>query len=159
MVSNSGGIALNGSSAILQLMTFRRVALSTNPREVTTAWAIGLALSVLVACSHVGSYATSLGITNAAQLEGARADFKLAIMGFVNIGVLTKVEGRMELTSEEMRLGEGTWSKAYTQGYRLAVLRDIPHLSSYQRQCSWVGPREDVQCKGKRFIAELGRGR
>lgn len=140
-------------------MTFRRVTLSTNPRKVTTAWAIGLALTVLAACSHVGSYATSLGITNAAQLEGARADFKLAIMGFVNAGVLTEAEGRMELTSEAMRLGQGTWNKAYTQGYRLAALRNTPHLSSYQRQCSWMGLREDVQCKGKRFIAELGRGR
>lgn len=139
-------------------MIFQRVFFSANQWNFTTAWTIGLAISILAACSSVGSYAKSLGITSADQLQEARADYKLAIISFVRSGILTKTEGQMELTSEEMRLGEGAWSKAYTKGYRLAVLRDTPHLSSYQRQCSWVGLREDVQCKGKRFIAELGRG-
>lgn len=140
-------------------MNFRKVAFFTSARQFTTASAIGLAISVLAACSNVGGYAKSLGITSTTQLEGAQADFQLAIMAFVNNGVLTEPEGQMELVSEYMRLGEGTWSKAYTQGFRLGVLRNKPRLSSYQRQCSWVGLRDDVQCKGKRFIAELGHGR
>jgi len=139
-------------------MSFQKVFPPASLPNFTTTWIIGLTISVLAACSNVGNYAKSLGITSADQLQEARADYRLAIISFVRVGILTKIEGQMELTSEEMRLGEGAWSKAYTQGYRLAVLRDTPHLSSYQRQCSWIGLREDVQCKGKRFIAELGHG-
>jgi hypothetical protein len=119
--------------------------------------ALGLSLLVLAGCAEVGgNYAKSLGIDTMSQLKRARADYQAALAGFVAAGVLTEEEAKMELHSEVLRLNVGTMTRTWSAGYRAAVVRENPRFSTYQPQCSWVGQREDIQCKGKRFT-ELSR--
>lgn len=125
-------------------------------REYLRMRVLCLALIVLSGCSDVGSYAKSLGIDNSFQLKRARDDYQVALAGFVNAGVLTQEEAKMELHSEVLRLNVGTLGGRWLAGYREAAVRENPRFSTYQPQCSWVGQREDVQCKGKRFMADLG---
>lgn len=128
------------------------------PLQVTVL-VLSLAVVVLVGCSSVGSYAKSIGITDPTQLEGAKADYMAALAGFIKTKVLSADEGEMEFHSEVLRLNEGTKSSAYLEGYRRAVSGEISRFSTYRSQCSWIGLREDVQCKGQRFIGEQGGSR
>ena len=119
---------------------------------------LGLCLSIIVltGCSDVGGYyAKSLGIDSRSQLRKARADYQVALAGFVNAGVLTDEEAKMELQSEVLKLNVGTMTEEWSAGYRENAVRENPRFSTYQPQCSWVGQREDVQCKGKRLSQRL----
>ncbi|SPP65220.1 hypothetical protein [Nitrospira lenta] len=114
-------------------------------------------LLLLEGCTSVGSYATSLGIEDAAQIKGAEADYLAALAGFSRAGVLTPEEAELEYHSERMRLNEGTWSKARLEGYRQAVLRGQPRVHTYKQQCFWVDARKDVRCKGQLLISGIGK--
>ena len=119
---------------------------------------LGLCLSIIVltGCSDVGGYyAKSLGIDSRSQLRKARTDYQVALAGFVNAGVLTDEEAKMELQSEVLKLNVGTMTEEWSAGYRENAVRENPRFSTYQPQCSWVGQREDVQCKGKRLSQRL----
>lgn len=116
-----------------------------------------LALMLLTACTDIGGYyAKSLGIDSRSKLRKARADYEVALAGFVNAGVLTEEESKMELHSEVLKLNVGTMTEEWSAGYHADALRENPRFATYQPQCSWVGQREDVQCKGKR-LSEISR--
>ena len=115
-----------------------------------------LSIIVLTGCSGVGgNYAKSLGIDSRSQLRKARVDYQAALASFVNAGVLTEEEAKMELHSEVLRLNVGTMTTEWSAGYREDAVRENPRFATYQPQCSWVGQREDVQCKGKRLSQRL----
>jgi hypothetical protein len=121
---------------------------------------VGLYLSMilLTGCTDIGGYyAQSLGIESRSQLRKARADYQAALAGFANAGVLTEEEAKMELYSEVLKLNVGTMTEEWAAGYHAEALREHPRFATYQPQCSWVGQREDVQCKGKRFLADIRR--
>ncbi|HKU52856.1 MAG TPA: hypothetical protein VJQ25_10345 [Nitrospira sp.] len=123
-----------------------------------TVFGLCLLLIALAGCSDVGGYyAKSLGIESRSQLRKARADYQAALTGFVGAGVLTEEEAKMELHSEVLKLNVGTMTEEWSAGYHAEALRENPRFATYQPQCSWVGQREDVQCKGKRFIADISR--
>ena len=120
---------------------------------------LGLYLSIilLTGCTDIGGYyAKSLGIESLSQLRKARADYQAALAGFVKAGVLTQEEAKMELQSEVIKLNVGTMTEEWSAGYRADAVRENPRFATYQPQCSWVGQREDVQCKGRRF-SEISR--
>src|SRR5690349_318839 len=96
-------------------------------------------ISVLGGCSGVGSYAKSLGISDPFQLEGATADYVVALKGFLIAGLLTDAEAKMEYDSEVLRLNEGTKSNLWLKAYRREAVRENPRFVSYQPKCSWVG--------------------
>jgi len=120
---------------------------------------LGLYLSIilLTGCTDVGGYyAKSLGIESLSQLRKATADYEAALAVFVNAGVLTEEESKMEIQYEVLELNVGTMTEEWAAGYRADAIRENPRFATYRQQCSWVGQREDIQCKGKR-LSEISR--
>ena len=131
---------------------FSWIILTSVPGERMILLRLYLAIILLTGCTDIGGYyAKSLGIESLSQLRKARADYQAALAGFVNAGVLTEEEAKMELHSEVLRLNVDTMDGEWSAGYREEALRENPRFATYQPQCSWVGQREDVQCKGKRL--------